>query len=271
MKGTPAIILSILFGVLGTVFVFLYLRSREAELLQIADERTVVVAVSDILPGTAIEENMVIETRVPLKFMQPSAFTSAREAVGQIAAVPIQKDSQVLGTAMTGVGRNLATKIPRGMRAISIAVTDVTGVSSLIAANNYVDVMATVKLGSGLGSANQKTFVTTLFQNVLVLAVGSDLGEVRTTGSNQDAMQMLAQQERERFSTVTLALSPEQAQSLVLAQDIGDVTLALRSFREGDEPKPLDRTNAAAVFGVADGEVVPRRTPSWQEIRSTVR
>jgi Flp pilus assembly protein CpaB len=131
--------------------------------------------------------------------------------------------------------------------------------------------MATVKLGSGLGSANQKTFVTTLFQNVLVLAVGSDLGEVRTTGSNQDAMQMLAQQERERFSTVTLALSPEQAQSLVLAQDIGDVTLALRSFREGDEPKPLDRTNAAAVFGVADGEVVPRRTPSWQEIRSTVR
>jgi pilus assembly protein CpaB len=270
MKGTPAIILSILFGVLGTVFVFLYLRSREAELLQIADERTVVVAVSDILPGTAIEENMVIETRVPLKFMQPSAFTSAREAVGQIAAVPIQKDSQVLGTAMTGVGRNLATKIPRGMRAISIAVTDVTGVSSLIAANNYVDVMATVKLGSGLGSANQKTFVTTLFQNVLVLAVGSDLGEVRT-GGEQDAMQMLAQQERERFSTVTLALSPEQAQALVLAQDIGDVTLALRSFREGDEPAPLDRTSAAAVFGVTDGEVVPRRTPSWQEIRSTVR
>jgi len=145
MKGKPAIIISILFGVLGFVFVHLYLRSRETELLQIADERTVVVAVSDILPGTAIEENMVIETEVPLKFVQPSAFTSVREAVGQIAAIPIQKDSQVLGTAMTSVGRSLSTKIPRGMRAVSLAVTDVTGVSSLVAANNYVDVLATVR------------------------------------------------------------------------------------------------------------------------------
>ena len=270
MKGKPAIIISILFGILGFVFVHLYLRSREAELLQIADERTVVVAVSDILPGTAIEENMVIETAVPLKFVQPSAFTSVREAVGQIAAVPIQKDSQVLGTAMTSVGRSLATKIPRGMRAVSLAVTDVTGVSSLVAANNYVDVLATVKLGSGLGSANQRVFVTTLFQNVMVLAVGSDLGEVRTT-SPDDPMAALAQQERERFSTVTLALTPQQAQDLVLAQDIGDVSLALRSFRDENETAALPRSSATAVFGVADGEVVPRRTPSWQEIRGTVR
>jgi pilus assembly protein CpaB len=271
MKGKPAIIISILFGVLGFVFVHLYLRSREAELLQIADQRTVVVAVSDILPGTAVEENMIIETQVPLKFVQPSAFTSVREAVGQITAIPIQKDSQVLGTAMTSVGRNLATKIPRGMRAVSLAVTDVTGVSSLVSANNYVDVLATVKLGSGLGSANQRTFVTTIFQNVLVLAVGSNLGEVRTTQPNQNPMQALAQEEREKFSTVTLALTPQQAQDLVLAQDIGDVTLALRSFREGNEAAMIPRSNAAAVFGVAEGEVVPRRVPSWQEIRGTVR
>jgi len=271
MKGKPAIIISILFGVLGFVFVNLYLRSREAALLQISDERTVVVAVADIPAGTAIEEDMVLEIKVPLKFMQPSAFTSVRDAIGQIPAVPIQKDSQVPGTVMTSVGRSLATKIPRGMRAVSLAVTDVTGVSSLVAANNFVDVLATVKLGSGLGSSNQRTFVTTLFQNVMVLAVGSDLGEVRKVSPDQDAMAALAQQEKERFSTVTLALTPQQAQDLVLAQDIGDISLALRSFRDENETAAIPRSNAAAVFGVAEGEVVPRRTPSWQEIRGTVR
>jgi pilus assembly protein CpaB len=269
MKGTPAIIISILFGVLGFVFVQLYIRSERAALLQIADERTVVVAAIDILPGTAIEENMVTETRVPLKFMQPSAFTATREVVGQIAAIPIQQGSQVLGTAMTGVGRNLATKVPRGMRAVSIAVTDVTGVSSLVAPNNYVDVLATVKLGSAPGASNQRTFVTTLFQNVLVLAVGSDLGEVRVRGGEQDALAALAQQERERFSTVTLALSPQQVQDLVLAQDVGDISLALRSFREGAEAANLTRSSPGVVFGVDDGSVVPRRAPSWQEIRGT--
>jgi pilus assembly protein CpaB len=172
---------------------------------------------------------------------------------------------------MTSVGRSLATKIPRGYRAVSLAVTDVTGVSSLVAANNYVDVLATVKLGSGLGSTNQRVFVTTLFQNVMVLAVGSDLGEVRTVSPDQDAMAMLAQQEREKFSTVTLALTPQQAQDLVLVQDIGDITLALRSFRDENETAAIPRSNATGVFGVAEGEVVPRRTPSWQEIRGTVR
>ena len=190
--------------------------------------------------------------------------------VGNEMVVFFRNGVQV-GTAMTGVGRNLATKVPRGMRAVSIAVTDVSGVSSLIAANNYVDVIATVKLGAGLGSANQKTFVTTLFQNVLVLAVGSDLGEVKIASSNQDAMEMLAAQERERFSTVTLALTPQQAQDLVLAQDIGDLTLALRSFREGAEAASTMRSNPTSIFGVADNEIVPRRSPSWQEIRGTAR
>jgi pilus assembly protein CpaB len=272
MKGKPAIIISILFGVLAWVFVWLYLSSRERELLQIADPRAVVVAATDILPGTAIEENMVAETQVPLKFVQPSAFTATREVVGQIAAIPIQQGSQILGTAMTGVGRNLATKIPRGMRGVSVAVTDVTGVSSLVAANNYVDVLATVKLGSSAGASNQRTFVTTLFQNVLVLAVGSDLGEVRTAADGQQAaIQALAQQERERFSTVTLALTPQQAQDLVLVQDIGDVTLVLRSFREGNEPVDIARSSPGGVFGIDDGSLVPRRAPSWQEIRGNVR
>jgi pilus assembly protein CpaB len=172
---------------------------------------------------------------------------------------------------MTSVGRSLATKIPRGMRAVSLAVSDVTGVASLVAANNYVDVLATVKLGSGLGSSNQRTFVTTLFQNVMVLAVGSDLGEVRNTTPEENAMEALARQEQRRFSTVTLALSPQQAQDLVLVQDIGDITLALRSFRDENETAAIPRSSANAVFGVPEGEVVPRRMPSWQEIRSTAR
>jgi pilus assembly protein CpaB len=201
--------------------------------------------------------------------MQPSAFTSMRDAVGQIPAVPIQEGSQVLGTAMTGVGRSLATKIPRGRRAVSLAVTDVTGVSSLIRPNNYVDILATVKLGSGLGASDQRTFVVTILQNVLVLAVGNDMGEVvqRAPGDAESLAAIAAQQQSQRFSTVTLALSPQEAQDLVLAQDVGDVSLSLRSFREGEESVGVERSNSERVFGVEGTQLVPRRAPSWQEIR----
>jgi pilus assembly protein CpaB len=269
MKGTPAIIISVLFGVLAWVFVWLYLNTKESELLQISDMRPVVVAATDILPGTAIEENMIVETQVPQKFLQPSAFSTTRDVVGQIPAVPIQEGSQLTGTSMTGVGRSLATKIPRGRRAVSMAVTDVTGVSSLIRPNNYVDVLATVKLGSGLGASDQRTFVTTILENVLVLAVGDDLGEVTLQGD--ETMEFLERQQRQKFSTVTLALDPQHVQDLVLAQDIGDLSLVLRSFREGEDAAELARSNATGVFGVDESQIVPRRAPSWQEIRGSVR
>lgn len=271
MKGTPAIILSVLFGILAWIFVWLYLSTRERELLQIADLQTVVVAAADILPGTAIEENMIAETEVPQKFMQPSTFTSSRDVVGQIPAVPIQEGSQVLGTSMTGVGRSLATKIPRGRRAVSIAVSDVTGVAGLVRPNNYVDVFAIMKLGSSPGASDQRTFVTTLFQNVLVLAVGTDTGDFPMAGQDSDGGPLAGARRQQGFSNVTLALTPEQAQDLVLVQDIGDLSLALRSFREGEQPVDLARSNASAVFGIDESQIVPRRAPSWQEIRGTVR
>ena len=267
MKGKPAIIISILFGVLAWVFVWLYLTTRERELLQIADQRPVVVAATDILPGTAIEENMIAETEVPLKFLQPGAFSSIRDAVGQVPAVPIPEGGQVTGTSMTGVGRTLSTKIPRGRRAVSVAVSDVTGVSSLVRPNNYVDVLATLKLGTAPGSNDQRTFVMTVFQNVLVLAVGQDMGEVRER--SEDDAGPLGGNQSETFATVTLALSPQQVQDLILAQDVGDVSLSLRSFREGEQPVELVRSVPSGVFGVDDGAIQPRRAPSWQEIRGS--
>jgi pilus assembly protein CpaB len=172
---------------------------------------------------------------------------------------------------MTGVGRSLATKIPRGHRAVSIAVSDVTSVNNLIRPSNYVDVLTILKLGSSVGSSDQKTQVMTLFQNVLVLAVGNDIGEVQPAAGDGEGMGMFASQERASFSTVTVALTPEQVQALVLVQDVGSLTLSLRSFREGDEPVPLDRANPITVLGIEDQALVKRRAPSWQEIRGSTR
>ena len=271
MKGRPAIIVSILFGILAWVFVWLYLSTRESELLQLSDMRPVVVAAQDILPGRAIEETMVVQTQVPQKFLQPGALAAVRDVVGQIPAVPIPQGAQLTGTAMTGVGRGLATKIPRGRRALSLAVTDVTGVSSLVRPNNYVDVLAVLKTGSGLGAPDQSTTVTTLLQNVLVLAVGQDIGEVKAEErpkEEQEAMEILAGRQRERVSTVTLAVTAQEAQQLALAQDVGELTLTLRSYLERDTQVDLERSTAASVFNI-ETKIVPRRVPSWQEIRGT--
>jgi pilus assembly protein CpaB len=172
---------------------------------------------------------------------------------------------------MTGVGRSLATKVPRGHRAVSIAVSDVTSVNNLIRPNNYVDILAILKLGSSPGASDQKTIVATLFQNILVVAVGNDIGEVKPASGDGEGLGMFAAQESATFNTVTVALTPEQVQALVLVQEVGDITLSLRSFREGDDPVALERANPIGVLGIEDERLVKRRAPSWQEIRGSTR
>ena len=126
-----------------------------------------------------------------------------------------------------------------------------------------------MKLGTAPGSTDQRTFVMTVFQNVLVLAVGQDMGTVTERSADDDGLSALSGSQSQAFNTVTLALSPSQVQDLVLAQDIGDVSLSLRSFREGEQPVDLERSVPSSVFGVDDSAIMPRRVPSWQEIRGS--
>jgi Flp pilus assembly protein CpaB len=66
--------------------------------------------------------------------------------------------------------------------------------------------------------------------------------------------------------TVTVAMTPENAQDIIFAQNAGDLTLVLRSFREKDTVVELKNSTAFSVLKV-DMPVVPRHGPSWREIR----
>jgi pilus assembly protein CpaB len=174
----------------------------------------------------------------------------------------------VTGTALTRVGQGLATKIPRGKRAVSIAVNDVSGVAGLIQPNNFVDIVAIVRTGDGSRASDQTTFVTSVFQNVLVLAVGNDTGHVRATDlapSDQEALDILTNRSSETVRSVTVALTPQDVQNLILAQELGDQTLSLRSYLERDTSLDLVRSTPGNVLGVE--RVLPRQQPSWMEIR----
>jgi Flp pilus assembly protein CpaB len=64
-----------------------------------------------------------------------------------------------------------------------------------------------------------------LLQNLLVLAVGKDVGtELQIPGEDERAPSW-----RQRLTTVTVAVTPKQAKQLALAQDQGILQFALRN------------------------------------------
>ena len=129
--------------------------------------------------------------------------------------------------------------LPKGMRAISVSVTAETGAGGFILPNDRVDVLLTRKVDDG---SNQKAASTeTLLTNVRVLAIDQTF---RPKGE-EDKEYVVADK------TATLELDPRQTEVVSMAQDLGQLSLTLRSIREND--------------GVPMADVVPKLSEKYVE------
>ena len=120
-----------------------------------------------------------------------------------------------------GEGGVLAAILPAGMRAISTKINEESAVGGFILPADRVDVLVTRKV-RGRDGRQEQTVSDTLFKNVRVLAIGQEIetkdGKMVATGK-----------------TATLELSPNQAETLALAQAMGDISLTLRSLQENQK------------------------------------
>jgi pilus assembly protein CpaB len=233
MSGRAKLLLSLVLGLLAVFLVYMYVRGIERQLYEEVDMQNVVVAREAIGAGTAIDERLIQRIAVPRKYRQPQTFPTVEEVAGRVAVVPIAAGSQVVGGMLADAGAEaLSFEVPRGRRAVAITVSDDTGVGGLIRPGNFVDIIGTFQFGRPVSNTNgrityadEKTEVRTMMQNVFVVAVNKELRRERvqqeTSGSGSTPSAALR--------TVTLLVDPQRVQELVLAQEVGDLSLSLRS------------------------------------------
>lgn len=239
MSGRAKLLLSLVLGILAVFLVYVYVRGLERQLYEEVDMQNVVVTRAAIPAGTAIDQGAIQRIAVPRKYRQPQTFPTIEEVAGRVAVVPIAAGTQVSGSMLADAGAEaLSFEVPRGRRAVAITVTDDTGVGGLIRPGNFVDIIGTFEFGRPVGIQNgrmtyadEKTEVRTMLQNVFVVAVNKELRRERvqseTAGSREGGA---APASRERtLRTVTLLVEPKVVQELILAQNVGDLTLSLRS------------------------------------------
>ena len=249
MKQRKPLYISIGLGLMALLLAVSYLRKREQELLDLSHPVPVLVATRDILKNSPIEEDMLEMVEVPKQFLQPDALRQPADAVGRLTQSPIRKGEQLVGTKLITYGSDtgLAVKIPAGMRAISISVDEISGVSGLIKPDNYVDLLSTFNFGDQ-DKNNHETF--TLFQDVRVLAVSHDLGVGLARSDKGKKTDEVAP--RGSTSTVTLALDPQQVQDLILAEQAGELHLSLRSLSETEKTFNLTPSTITSLTGVKE-------------------
>lgn len=225
----------------------------------------VVVAARNILPQTEILASDVELMSVPRRYLQPAAVQQQDQAVGRVAATAIPQGTQVtLATTLSPSAKNgISGTLPAGKRAVSIAVDEVNGVAGLVRPGNFVDCLLTVDFGDDAGSR----FTTlTLLEQIPVIAVNHTIfpPAVQPPGPKEKSA-ATSQSDDSGRQMVTVAVSPEEAATIMLAQESGRVHLTLR---------PQDDVASATVAPVTldkltqlRGVVRPRSRPAYQEYR----
>jgi len=212
----------------------------------------VVVANGPITRGQTLQPAMLRVVNFPTVSVPTNSFRTVEQVIApgappRVAMREFVANEPLVAAKLSGPGSkaNLAGVLTPGMRAVGVRVSDVAGVGGFVLPGDRVDVMVTRQVGSG---ANVSSVVQVLAENTRVLGVDQ---------SSEADEPVVAK-------AVTLEVTPDQAQSISLAQAVGAVTLALRQAADG---APLTRRGMTVsdLGGVrAPGPVRRRATPKTQ-------
>jgi pilus assembly protein CpaB len=133
----------------------------------------------------------------------------------------------------------LAATLKPGMRAVSVAIDDVSGNAGLIEPGDYVDLLLTQQMSNRTDEPVLAVASETIVQHVRVLAVGSVIQRPKADGNPSDS--------GNRARTVTLEVSPERAEVVSVAARLGSLSLALRSFAVASRDPGADSADAASA------------------------
>lgn len=227
MKNKVLLFIALSLGFISAVLTYNYLTGLTS--VQNAELVDVVVALTKIPANTEIRASMLAWRKVPKEALHPDAVQNLQDVQGRITANDIFAGEQVLWSRLLPKGTvpGLAYNIPEDKRAVTVAVNEVIGVAGFIKPGDKVDVIATF--------AFDPPQSTTILQNVTVLAIAQE-------------MHSDAKQEAKLSTSVTFALSPSQAERLVLAESLGEIRLALR---------PPQAVGIASTSGTTAYEIVP--------------
>ncbi|UCF78266.1 MAG: Flp pilus assembly protein CpaB [Candidatus Eiseniibacteriota bacterium] len=236
------VVLAVIFGLLASVAIYRYLAQydRVIKEKQIATQ-PVVVASMELPFGTVLTNDNIEAANWPVEIVPAGAIASTGDLTGRVVRTPLSAGEPVLDAKLAPVGmdRGLPMRVPPGMRAMTVPVNVVSGVSGFVLPDTKVDVVVTIR-----PETKKESVAKLILQNLSVLAADQKL-------EDRDGKPMSVQ-------SVTLLVTPTEAEKLALAANLGDIQLVLRSPADADSAGTNGTTIAQML---ATSEPVQRAVP----------
>jgi pilus assembly protein CpaB len=220
---------AVIFGLIAAVSVSRFLSGTNSGLSRI------VVAKVEIPLGEKISADHLTSVQLPAEAIPEGAFASPDKVIGRVTSTKVaaREPLTTARLAPEGAMAGLSGLIPPGYRAVTVRVDDEAGIAGFLYPGTIVDVLAVINPGGG----NDQPVSKIVLQNIKVLASGSELDQ-RENG-----------REAESVKTVTLLVTPEQAESLTLSSTEGRLRLALRSTTDQQNAVTLGANKNTLLVG----------------------
>lgn len=201
-------------GLLATLGTALYINSVKAGIVEAGAKMPVYVATGSISAGSPVaaleEKGLVAKVDMPKRYVAEDGVVSLAAYKDELVASPLSKGEQLTKTKLRSARQSEAAhKLAGGKIALAIPVDDVVGVGGEIQTGDKVVILATFSPGPG-GADITKV----LMGDVEVVSTG---GAARRPASGPSPVKR----------TLTVAVTPAQAEKLVFAEEKGKVWVGL--------------------------------------------
>jgi pilus assembly protein CpaB len=248
-----ALVVAVFFGLIAAygIYNFLNQQQKETDSLR-ALNQDIVVAAQDIPPGTvlndeALKKGLIKTTPWPKSSIPAGAFSSPQQVVGKVNRVKILANEPILESRLAGEGAGLTVRLEAGKRALALRVDEIVGVSGFIVPDDRVDIILTT---TPVGAAQDAKISKIVLQNKRVLSVAQSTEQ-------KDGKPQLAR-------SITLEVTPEEAEKLSLASSEGQIVLALRGLGD-DAQSTTTGSNKRDLLSLA---AAPRKTAGGMVVQA---
>ncbi len=208
MGQKKLVIIALACGLLAAALAFVYLRKQQNSF---GSMRIYLAAQTRISKGDKFAERSFTVKQIPASFAPANGVrpSDRSNVVGTKAAVDIAPGQIVLWDYVeSGLEANrLSDLLAKGERALTLSVNAISGLEGMIRPNDRVDILGTFTVSA------ERTVTRILDQNVTVLAVGQRFGNSSSGG----------------YQSVTVKVTPAEAEILTFAESHGHLRLVLRN------------------------------------------
>lgn len=204
----------------------------------------VVVTATDLTFGTKLDRAQLRVVRYPKESVPAGAYSSIDSVAGQTCKIFLAAREPITELKLSSRGGGLSMLVRTGMRATSLEVNQVSGVSGFVLPGDKIDVLCTID-GHG---RDEETITKTILQNAEVLASG----------------QKTAQQDNKPITVqaVTILVDPAGAEKLALGLHEGRLHLVLRNPEDSDTVQVASLSTPQMLAGLTPSSTAAVRRSS---------